>query len=411
MPNHILNEGYENSSIAFEKGKGSKIYIKNKKYIDLSFAAGSLLLGHQSNIFKKSLKQIIDKKITTLSTPNNQAINFSKTLKKIFPQYSKFIFCNSGSEAVMKSIRISKAITKKNLIICVTGSWHGSNDKTLFSPNKNLMPKPISNGLSKYDKNNIKFIPYNDINLSKKILSKVKKKICCIIIEPVQASLPSINSYKYLKFLNEFTKKNKIILIFDEMITGLRTKCSSVQSIFKLTPDISTFGKCFGGGLPIGIIAIKENIKVKLDKNKLKVFFGGTFSGNSLSTYVGEQTVKYLLNNKKKIFENLNRKTNYFLKRLNELVKKNNIDISIFNFHSMFRIVFTKNKITNRIQRDFFEKEKFKKISFFKKYLFSNGIYYPSNGIIFLSTETTFQDLKKIIKTFKIAFLKYFKKK
>ena len=409
MADYILNEGYKNNSYIFDKAKGSRIFIKNREFIDLSFSAGSLILGHQSKIFKNSLKELINKKISILAAPNKQSVEFSKILKKVFPSYSKFIFCSTGSEAVMKSIRISKAITKKNLIVCVTGSWHGSNDKTLFSTKKNLKPFPISSGLNQYDQKNIKFIPYNNIELSKKVLNSCRKKISCILIEPVQAGLPNKNAFNYLKFLNSFSKKNKIILIFDEIITGLRANCSSVQSILKLNPNITTLGKCFGGGLPIGIIAIKKDIQKKLEQKKLKVFFGGTFSGNSISTFVGKKTVEYILLNKDKIFKKLERKSQFFEKKLKDIVSKNNINVTILNYYSMFRIVFTKKKVNNRPQRDFFEKTKSKKINLFRKFLLNKGIYYPSNGIIFLSDQTSKGDLNKILNNFKLALIKFFK--
>ena len=410
MSEYILNEGYKNNSFIFERGIGSKIYIKKKEFIDLSFSAGSLILGHQSKIFSDALKKIINKKISILAAPNKQAIDFSKILKKLFPRYSKFIFCSTGSEAVMKSIRIAKSINKKKIIICVTGSWHGSNDKTLFSTDKKLKPFPISSGLSKYDQSNIKFIPYNDINLSKKILDKFKKQICCILIEPIQAGLPDVSSLTYLNFLNRYSKRNNKILIFDETITGLRTNCSSVQSEYNLKPDITTLGKCFGGGLPIGIIALDKNIKTKINKNKLKVFFGGTFSGNSISTFVGKQTVEFILKNKKKIFGELEKKRIFFYKGLQNIIKKNNLKITFFSFHSMFRIVFSNSKINNRVQRDFFEKKNVKKIILFRKFLLSRGIYYPANGIIFLSYKTSTSDIKQILSIFEIGLKKYFKK-
>ena len=123
--NLVLNEGYTNKKILFEKGLGSKIFFGRKKFTDLSFGAGSLLLGHNSYIYKYAIKSLLKKNISMLASPNIQADNFSKLLKKIFPRYSKFIYCNSGTEAIIKSLRICKAITKKDLIIAVTGSWHG----------------------------------------------------------------------------------------------------------------------------------------------------------------------------------------------------------------------------------------------------------------------------------------------
>ena len=258
--NFIMNEGYENKVYLFSKGLGTNIYVNNKKYLDLSFCAGANLLGHNSKIYKKTLKQLINLNISNLAAKNLHAYEFSKTLKRTFPKYSKFIFCNSGTEAVFKSLRIARAISKKSLIISVTGSWHGSVNELLYTTNSNLKNIELSDGLEKQTKKNIRFIPYNDIERSKKILKKYENKIMCVIIEPVQGCLP-ILATNYLKFLSDYCKKKKIILIFDEIITGLRYEGSSIQDRLNLEPEITTFGKCLGGGLPIGIIAIKKILK------------------------------------------------------------------------------------------------------------------------------------------------------
>lgn len=406
--NYLLNEGYNTINFV-SKGKGSSIFINGKSLIDLSFSAGSLLLGHNSKIFKNSVKNLLNQNISNIAAPNLQALEFSRTLKKLMPKYSKFIFCNSGSESVQKALRICKAITKKKIIINVVGSWHGSNDKTLFKSDQKLKTIPISGGLSKYDKSNLKFIPYDDINRSKKILDRYKNKICCILIEPVQACLPKSNIKSYLKFLADYSKKNKIILFFDEIITGLRTDCSTVQSIYNVKPDISTFGKSFGGGMPIGIISITKEVERKIKIQKNKIFFGGTFSGNSISTYIGNKTTQFIIKNKKSIFKDLSDKSDFLYNELNKFIKLKRLGISIYKFKSMLRIVFTKESVKNRVQRDFFESKNLKKINNFRNFLFKNGIYYPANGILFISTQTQYKDLRSIINNFKIGLMKYFK--
>ena len=103
-------------------------------------------------------------------------MELSKTLKKIFPKYEKFVFCNSGTEAVMKSLRVARAVTKKNIIISVTGSWHGSTSELLYTNNNKFKSIELSSGLDLNFKKNLKFIPYNDIETSEKILNKYKKK-------------------------------------------------------------------------------------------------------------------------------------------------------------------------------------------------------------------------------------------
>ena len=406
--NSLLNEGYSNSKYYFDGGKGSKILLNNKEYIDLSFGAGSLILGHNSKIYKNSIKDITKKNLSILASPNKQAFEFSKLLSKIFKNYSKFIFCNSGTEAIFKTLRIARTISKKEKIVSVTGSWHGSADNLLFTANKKLKPEPLSNGLPNENKKNLIFIPYNDIKLSKKILDKNKKFVSCIIIEPIQGCLPTEKSKNYLKFLEKYSNKNKIILIFDEMITGLRSRENSVQAAFKIKPSISTFGKCLGGGMPIGIIAINRKIEKLLKKNKKKVFFGGTFSGNSISTYIGKKTTEFIFKNKKKIYQNLERKSIYFQDELNHYISNNNINAKIYRFGSLIRLVFSNKEIDNRLQRDFFEKNSSNNIKKIKNFFYINNINYPSNGLIFFSYSTSDKDIKKIIKIFKLGLKKFF---
>ena len=406
--NYILNEGYQTKNEPFHTGVGSNIFIKKRKFLDLSLCAGSLILGHSSKIFKKALKEVVNLNISNFAAKNSHAQMFSRTLKKIFPNYSKFIFCNSGTEAVFKSLRIARALSKKNLIISVTGSWHGSTSELLYTKNKNLGNKPLSAGLDKALEKNLKFIPYNDIENSKKILHKYRRKIMCIIIEPIQGCLP-LSAKRYLKFLSTYSKKNNIILIFDEMITGLRYNGASAQKIMKLDPSISTFGKCFGGGLPLGIIAIKKNIEKKIFKKKNNaIFFGGTFSGNAINTYVGNEVSSYIIKNKKKIFKDLDNKSKYLEEKLNDFFISNNSEARCLRVSSMLRIIFSSKKIENRYQRDFFEKKYSSKIVKFRNFLFSKNIYYPSSGIMFLATSTSYKSIDDLINTIKIGFKKIF---
>ena len=407
MLNSIFNEGYQNSNLIFEKGINDHIIIQGKKYIDLSNCAGSIILGHNSRFFKRKVGNYLLNNFSNFAHPNIHAINFSKSIKKIFPSFSKVIYCNSGTEAVTKSLRISRSINSRKYIVSVVGSWHGSVDQLLFKTDKNFKKKPLSSWISKNDENNLIFIPYNNIHLSKKILDKKKKQINCVIIEPVQACLPLNDAAKYLKFLEDYCKRNKIVLIFDEIITGFRSHKFSVQNNYNIKPDITTIGKIFGGGLPIGIIGISKKVENKIKKKENKVFFGGTFSGNSFSTYIGNETIKYLKSNKK-IILNLNKKSKYFQDVLNNFIEKNKLDLHIYRYASILRIVYTKNKLNNRIQRDFFESKNSSKIKKFRDYLFDQKIYYPTSGIIFFSDKTSYKNINYVIKCIKTGFIKYF---
>lgn len=398
----LFNEGYNKNSLLFDKGKGSLVYSKRKILIDLSCGAGTLLLGHNSPIQKKSIKNYLKSQLSNFAHPNIAAVQLSKNLKKIFNQFEKFVLCNTGAEANIKALRIARAATNKNIIINVSGSWHGSIDQLLFNSNEKNQAKKLSDGIDESLKKNLKYIPFNDKEKSEKILNKYKKNICCVLIEPIQGGFPTPNGIQYLKFLNNYCKKNKIILLFDEILSGIRVNCSSVQNIFKIKSEISTFGKIIGGGMPIGIIGISKNILNILKKKKKKIFFGGTYSGNPLTAFVGNETLKFILKNKKKIFPKIEKDSKLLHDKLNKFISVNNIDAKVIRFHSLIRIIFSRADIQNRPQRDFFEKKNLTKRKKFIKYLESEGIYFPGNGIISLSytlnkkqLERTFQKLSK----------------
>jgi glutamate-1-semialdehyde 2,1-aminomutase len=134
---NIINEGYSNSKYFFKKGYGPYILDeKDNKFLDLTSAGGTSLLGHNNKVFKKSIKEFLNNNFSNFSLPNQHAKNFSLNIKKIFPQFSKFVFCNSGAEANLKAIRIARSVTKKDKIINISGSWHGSIDQFLFYQDK-----------------------------------------------------------------------------------------------------------------------------------------------------------------------------------------------------------------------------------------------------------------------------------
>ena len=296
--NLLLNEGY-NLKEYVNNSNGTYIVINKKKFIDLSCCAGSQILGHNNIEIKKIQKEILNKGVSNYAMPNIYAIKFSKTLNRILKNFTKYILCNSGSEAIMKGLRIARSLSENKIIINATGSWHGSVNETLYISEKNLSAKKLSDGLPSETKKNIKFIPYGNITVSKKILDKYKKNINCVLLEPIQGSLPTDKNIKYIKFLEKYCKQNKILFFLDEMITGLRTNGSSFQNYYKIKSDISVFGKSFGGGFPIGIIGINKKIEEKIKKKKIKIFFGGTFSGNSTIMYIADK-ITNIINKKKK---------------------------------------------------------------------------------------------------------------
>ena len=401
---NLLNEGYS-GKFRIQRAKNQYIFdSNNKKFIDLSMCSGTMILGHSSKEFKKAI-EIQKNHGSSFGLPNKNADNYSYVLKKIFPHYSKFILSSSGAEANIRAVRLARAITKKDLIIMVSGSWHGSVDSLLFDL-KDRKKESLSDGIPNNYKKNVIVIPYNNFNKSKKIIQKNKRKIALLIIEPIQQYLPTNNSEVYIKKIFHLCKKNKILVCFDEMITGMRTKEFSVQQKLNLRPDISTFGKIVGGGLPIGVLGVSKKIERKIKKNN--IFFGGTYSANPLACYTGLKTLEFIIKNKTKIYKKLDNLSKFFVKNMNQHFIKNKIKMRIYNYHTMMRLIFTDKNVRNREERDNSEKKIAKKIFKLQEYSKKNNVIYPSRGAFFLSYAHEKNDILKIIKVFKKGIKKFF---
>ncbi len=393
------------NNLVITRAKNQFLYDGKRKILDFSLSSGALILGHTNSIFLNSLKRQINKG-SNYSNTNINEVKFTKSLKETFHEFNNFIFSNSGSEANMRALRIARSITGKEKFGMVNGSWHGAIDNMMFDfKNTKYLDinkiRSLSSGIN-YAKKNVILLPYNNIEKSKEILDKNYRKISVIAIEPIQCGVPNKITKDYLIFLNNYCKKKKILLWFDEVITGIRVKKFAIYKQLKLKPDMVTFAKCFGGGMPIGITLFNSKI---LKNKKKKIFFGGTFSGNPISTKVGLDTFNYIKKYKKRIDKHINDLSNMLVNEINSFCNIHNKEFKLQSYETIVRPIFTSKNINNKFFREKFDPY-FKNSLNLKNYLIKKNIFISSNCAFFISYCHNVNDINNLINELKKFILK-----
>ena len=239
--------------------------------------------------------------VSTYGAPNAAETEIAEFIINNIPSIEKIRMVNSGTEATMSAARLARGYTGKDIIIKFNGCYHGHGDAFLVEAGSGATTfgKPSSSGVTKGSSKDTISLPYNDINEVKKIFNKNSNKIACVIIEPIAGNMNFVRGQKkFLQGLRKLCTKYKSLLIFDEVMTGFRVNFKGAQEIYKVRPDITTFGKVIGGGLPVGAFGGKAKIMDKLAPDG-PIYQAGTLSGNPLAMHCGLETLKII---SKKLF-------------------------------------------------------------------------------------------------------------
>ena len=283
--------------IVMKSGKGCFMCcIDGNTYLDFLNSWGPLILGHAfSDVTNAICKQATIG--TSYGTVTEYEYKLADLIVNNIPHIDLVRFVNSGTEAVMTAIRLARGVTGKSLIIKFTGCYHGHSDSVLVQAGSGLMEtkSKSSNGISLSTSQETFVIDLDNENQLDNLFVKNPNNIATVIIEPLPANsglLPQRLSF--LKKIRTLTKKHNALLILDETITGFRLGFGGFAQKYSIVPDIVTYGKIIGGGMPIGAIAGKKKIMNCLAP-KGSVYQAGTLSGNPIAMSAGYETLNVLL--------------------------------------------------------------------------------------------------------------------
>lgn len=280
----------------FEKGDGAYLTdVDGNKYVDFCMSWGALILGHAYPSVVKGIQDQVSKG-THFGTPTALDVTLAQLILSKLPFYEKIRFVNSGTEAVMTAVRLARGATNRNKIIKIDGAYHGHVDSLLVSGGSGLMTfgEASSKGVTPGSIQDTIIVPYNNKEALLEVFSLYPNEIAAVILEPVMANSGLFAPEKeWIHYCRELTQKFGALLIFDEVITGFRIGPYGAAGYYDVKPDIGTYGKIIGGGLPVGAVCASEKI-MNFIAPLGGVYQAGTLSGNPLCMISGIKTVEAL---------------------------------------------------------------------------------------------------------------------
>ncbi len=372
---------------AFKSVSGPPLFIKegngcifidedDNSYVDFCCSWGPLILGHNNARVREFVIDTV-KKGTSFGTPTKLGNQLGKLILDNHRYVEKIRFVSSGTEAVMSALRLARGVTGKNKVIKFEGCYHGHVDSLLVKAGSGLATFGVSTsaGIPAPFAQETLVLPLDDKEALSKALEQHGKDTACVIIEPIPANNGLlIQDKEYLQFLRDECTKHDVLLIFDEVISGFRIGFEGAAGYYNIQPDIITFGKIIGGGMPVGAYGGSKEIMSHIAPDG-PVYQAGTLSANPVAMAAGYAAMQQLL--LPNFYENLNNTTQLFAKVIQDYAEKQEWEITVPSIGSIFWLNFSKERITRADQIDSTGMEKFKVLH---HELLQRGIYLGPSG-------------------------------
>ncbi|HLR18720.1 MAG TPA: glutamate-1-semialdehyde 2,1-aminomutase [Staphylococcus sp.] len=389
--------------VMMRSGQGAYLFdVDGNKYIDYLQAYGPIITGHAHPHITKAIQDQASQGVL-YGTPTELEIEFARKLRDAMPGLEKVRFVNSGTEAVMTTIRVARAYTKRNKIIKFAGQYHGHSDLVLVAAGSgpSQLGSPDSAGVPKSVAQEVITVPFNDIDAYKEALDYWGEDIACVLVEPIVGNFGMVKPNPgFLEQVNDLTHNNGSLVIYDEVITAFRFHYGGAQDLYNVYPDLTAFGKIVGGGLPIGGYGGKQDIMQQVAPLG-PAYQAGTMSGNPLSMKAGIALLEVL--EQDGVYEKLDALGKRLEAGLLSLIEKHHITATVNRVYGALTLYFTSEKVKNYEQAENTDGEAFAK---FFKLMLNQGINLAPSKFEawFLTTEHTEEDIDATLKAVDLAF-------
>ena len=389
--------------IFMERAKGAYFWdVDGNRYLDYLAAYGPIITGHAHPHITNAIVHAAENGVL-YGTPTKLENTFAKMLKEAIPSLEKVRFVNSGTEAVMTTIRVARAYTGRDKIIKFAGCYHGHSDLVLVAAGSgpSTLGTPDSAGVTKSIAKEVITVPFNDIDAYKQALDKWGDEVAAVLVEPIVGNFGIVEPEKgFLEAVNQLTHDAGALVIYDEVITAFRFMYGGAQNDLGVEPDMTALGKIIGGGLPIGAYGGRVDIMEKVAPLG-PAYQAGTMAGNPASMSAGIACLEVL--KEKGIYEELDRLGATLEEGLIKLAKLHKQTITVNRLKGALTLYFSSEKIRNYQQAEETDGEKFG--VFFKEMLKRGVNLAPSKyEAWFLTIAHTERDIEDTLKAVDESF-------
>ena len=383
--------------VFIERGEGPRLYdADGNSYLDFIGSWGPLILGHRPPAVIAALKQVLETG-TSFGAPTEREIEIAELICELVPSIEMVRLVNSGTEATMSALRVARGFTGRDLTVKFEGCYHGHVDSLLVKAGSGLATLGISDsaGVPQSCSETTLPLPFNSVEAVEQCFQERGAQIACVIVEPVVGNMGCVPPRPgYLEALREITQRHGALLIFDEVMTGFRVALGGAQSLYQVTPDLTTMGKIIGGGLPVGAYGGREDVMHKVAPLG-PVYQAGTLSGNPLAVAAGLAALRELKADPD-LYERLDRNAARLTSGIAQAAREANVPVTINRVGSMFTVFFGNAEVTDFASASRSDTSRFG--AFFRGML-DEGVYLPCSQFeaAFLSAAHTEQDIDETI--------------
>lgn len=373
---------------------GSKIFdVDGNAYIDYIDSWGPMILGHNDERIKDAVIKASENGLS-FGCATEKEVEMAEFICERIPHVEMIRMVNSGTEAVMSAIRVARGFTGKAKIIKFAGCYHGHTDAMLVSAGSGVMTSgvPDSAGVPKGCTEDTMIAVYNDLDSVKQLFEESKDQVAAVIVEPVGANMGVVPPAEgFLQGLRDLCTKHGALLIFDEVITGFRLSFSGAAGFYEITPDLVTYGKIIGAGIPVGAYGGKREI-MEMVAPAGPVYQAGTLSGNPIAMAAGLEQLKILWEDQE-IYTRLYQKGQMLYDGIRKIFLEKDVEFQVNYVSSLGCVFFTKEQVVDYTSAKTSDTRAF---SDYFQYMLQHGVHLAPSQFeaMFLSDAHTEEDIQ-----------------